>query len=550
MFNNNSVYQYDLDYEFSESLMESADSEGAPAPGASTDHSAGLSYSKTNEQVLGVSEGDAIKTDGQYVYHLQGAFIHIYEVNKGSISFMSIIPLDDINGKEMYLSEDTLIVIGERYESQSNVPEFGCGVYGGDSFTVYTIYDIKDKKNPSLRKTFELEGTSAMSRMVDDKLYFVVNNYSYGWSISEEDELLPKFRNTKDAEGNMRAVPATKVQVFPEMTSATGYMIVGGICVSDTSSAVFDTYLSDGNAFYMNKEALYLTQYDWRSNSTKTNIYKFEASDGRFYFSTKGSVPGTVLNQYSMDVHNDVFRIATTQSDSSVNSGNRILLLDSNMNEVGRTPALANGESIKSVRFMGDMAYMVTYRETDPLYAVDLSTPDSPKVLDALKIPGFSQYLHPVNDNLLVGFGRHTEEVTLKTPDGWTSGTRIADKGLKVSLFDISNPNSLAEADVILLSENSHADAFENPRTLMVDPDNQRFGFIVDYYGDALSTSIHMISVDGQRLNIDAKISIPNDSFYDNARLLLIDDVLYAFGKNTVIAYDTDDYKECGRYKK
>lgn len=172
----------------------------------------------------------------------------------------------------------------------------------------------------------------------------------------------------------------------------------------------------------------------------KTVIHKIAFSGARLEYQATGEVSGHVLNQFSMDENNNFFRIATTRSGSwsrlemaTTDSYNNVYVLDDKLQTVGVLENLAPGERIYSVRFMGDRAYLVTYKQVDPLFAIDLHNPTAPKVLGELKIPGYSTYLHPYADNLLLGFGRDTEV---------DANGATLNKGLKLGLFDVTNPSA------------------------------------------------------------------------------------------------------------
>ncbi|MFN7161244.1 MAG: beta-propeller domain-containing protein [Candidatus Gracilibacteria bacterium] len=177
----------------------------------------------------------------------------------------------------------------------------------------------------------------------------------------------------------------------------------------------------------------------------KTVVQKLGISNGALSYKGYGEVTGQVLNQFSMDEQNGYFRIATTKNQSWSNlapenmreSYNNLYVLDPSMKIAGQIEDIAQGERIYSVRFMQNRAYMVTFKQTDPLFVIDLATPANPKILGQLKIPGYSNYLHPYDDNTLIGFGRQTQEL---------EGGRVLNKGLKLSLFDVTNVAAPKEA--------------------------------------------------------------------------------------------------------
>ena len=192
-------------------------------------------------------------------------------------------------------------------------------------------------------------------------------------------------------------------------------------------------YLGSGQNVYASPENLYvaLTSYRYRimpveaktlslspASTTSTSIYRFKLEDGSLTYTGKGEVPGSILNQFSMDEYNNYFRIATTQGESwrtdEYTSRNNLYILDSDLKIAGKIEDIAPGERIYSVRFTGNRAYMVTFKNVDPFFVLDLSDPHQPEILGALKIPGYSDYLHPYDENHVIGFGKDTVEVGAK----------------------------------------------------------------------------------------------------------------------------------------
>jgi uncharacterized secreted protein with C-terminal beta-propeller domain len=186
-----------------------------------------------------------------------------------------------------------------------------------------------------------------------------------------------------------------------------------------------------------------LSEYDAKKaiENSKTIIHKISINKGLIEYSGKGSVDGRLLNQFSMDEYNKNLRVATSV-DLWLNGGrkqyNNVYVLNNDMNIVGSLKNLAENESIYSTRFMGDKLFLVTFKQIDPFFVINLSDPSNPKVLGYLKIPGYSSYLHPINNTLIVGVGKETGE----NENGGTITT-----GVKISLFDVSDFNNPKEVD-------------------------------------------------------------------------------------------------------
>lgn len=182
------------------------------------------------------------------------------------------------------------------------------------------------------------------------------------------------------------------------------------------------------------QEKLAAMQGEIAKEMEKTFVHRIAIDGGRIEYKTNGEVPGRVLNQFSMDEYDGYFRIATTTG-SDAEQSNHMYVLNADLKIAGKLEDLAAGERIYSVRFLGSKAYMVTFRQTDPLFVIDLSSPDAPRVLGYLKIPGVSDYLHPYDETHIIGVGRDaTDEGRMK--------------GLKIALFDVSdfaNPKEMSK---------------------------------------------------------------------------------------------------------
>ena len=287
----------------------------------------------------------------------------------------------------------------------------------------------------------------------------------------------------------------------------------------------------------------------------KTLIHKIDINGLEISYSGSSEVQGYVLNQFSMDEFNGNFRIATTTGNLFGNfesSSNSVYVLDKDLQIIGEITDIAPGERIYSARFLGEKAYMVTFRQVDPLYAIDLSEPKNPKVMGYLKVTGFSNYLHPIGDNLLLGIGREA------TDEG-------RQEGLKISLFDVSDFSNPKEIDSYVVdSDWSYSEAeyehkavlFDDKRDLLVLPVtySQQLGDKWEYWQGAFVFAVTEtdISLKGkidhkkqQKLN-EGSIS---DVYYDFGyiqRSLFIEDFLYTVSNYMIKANAISDLKELG----
>ena len=246
----------------------------------------------------------------------------------------------------------------------------------------------------------------------------------------------------------------------------------------------------------------------------KTVIHKIAINKDKMEYKAVGEVTGSVLNQFSMDETDGKFRIATTKNqiwsqymdEKEVQSYNNLYVLDENLRAIGSLENLAQGERIYSVRFMQNRAYMVTFQQTDPLFVIDLSNPQSPKVLGKLKIPGFSNYLHPYDDTTLIGIGKDTSE---------REGGGVTTKGLKLSLFDVADVANPKEIDTYVMGGvgsdsialNDHkAFLFSKEKNLLVIPVAIRESVKLNEWGKLTFSGAAVFKVDKNGFELKGKI--------------------------------------------
>jgi len=278
----------------------------------------------------------------------------------------------------------------------------------------------------------------------------------------------------------------------------------------------------------------------------KTDVMRFAINGTQVNYAGKGVVDGSPINQYSMDEHNGYFRIASTDW----NQGTFVTVLNvADMQTVGRTEPMAPGEQMFSMRFMGDMGYVVTFEMVDPLFTIDLSDPHNPKVLGELKIPGFSQYLHPVGSGLMLGIGRDTQEIYTRNANGEEVVVGFQDVGMKVSLFDVRNPFDPIEASVLQLGE-GWTEVSHNPRALMCDSNRNLYGFLVENWDSSgtneWSHNVVILRVENGRVSIAATLSLNSRYGIYGSRLVFIGDTLYVVQESGVIAYNYNSFAQLG----
>lgn len=516
-------------------------------------------YSDTNNQVEGVQEADIIKTDGEYIYTVVDGDVYLLKENGGQPQVLSKIAKTVVPGEEegfyekeefvndIYITENRLVLMKCTMEYTpydggavaEDMAPAGCYM-GGGKYTA-AIYDITDRSDPVLLNELGQSGSIISSRMVGNILYLVSNYYVPG----EIDEADPEtYVPSLYCGDTSRKVPAYDIMLLPE-PNGTQYLTVSSIDVSDPSDFLdTQSILGCGSQIYCNSEnllvALGTSETVDNVSKDKTDLYRFSLKDGAINMESQGSVPGYVLNQFSMDEYNGYFRIVTTENvihyfnDGATASAeqektkNHLFVLDGAMNVVGSIEDLARGEQIYSARFMGDVGYFVTYRQVDPLFTVDLSTPSNPTLLSELKVPGFSNYLHPFGDGLLLGFGQDADE---------ESGTT---QGLKLSMFDTSDLTAVTEKHSVSLGANyMWSNASYNHKAILVDTEKNLIGFPAE--NEYMIYSYSPESGFQKRAQLTLEASGPDDYDYD-LRGFYVDDVFYLYGPRGLAAFSMKDF--------
>lgn len=451
-------------------------------------------YSTTNVQVEGVDEADIVKTDGDYIYYISSKKVIIVNAKDSSnLKIESEIEYENENfyPNELYIYENKLVVIGEK--NNNNYEELVAveTIYPtGKNSSIAKVYNVENKNKPQLEREIEVQGNYLTSRMINDNLYFITNQYLYSFLTKDkeigeidENEFKPAYRDTVISEEE-KYIEYSDIYYFPE-SEDTSYLNIVGFNINDNKEANIDTYLGAGTEIYSSQNNLYITRVKYEYEDTKTHgyynnydvntyIYKFKLEDSRATYINAGSVPGKVLNQFSMDEKDGYFRIATTNSSnwSSETNTNNLYVLNENLEIVGKIEDLAKGEKIYSVRFMQNRAYMVTFVETDPLFVIDLSEPTNPMVLGELKIPGYSKYLHPYDENHIIGFG----EKTKTNEDGG-----VVTDGMKMALFDVTNPNKPQELySVDIGDQGTYSELLYNHKALLFSKEKNIIAFPIN----------------------------------------------------------------------
>ena len=416
----------------SSAYSSSSSSSAAISPASPADPAvAGREYSTTNVQVKDVDEADIVKTDGTYVYVVTGNKLHILKgypaTDAGIIASLQFTGTPE----SLYINGDQLVLIS----SARKQDDFRQCTPGACRYTVpfrqktqVFIYSVKDAAHPALVRQVELDGLYKDSRMIGSTLYFVMHSYLDPYDNGAG------FPAVYDSARGSAEPP---VYYFDRTDSEFYLTTIGAVDIRATDAVKARTFLiGSAGTVYVSSDNLYIAvpaNTNGRT-ATSTDLYSFALDNGELTYSARGTIDGTLLNQFSLDEYGGNLRVTTTVQDYS-RTGNgpssKVTVLDGRMRVVGSVGNLAPTQQIFAARFMGERLYLVTYRETDPLFVIDLAVPEHPAVLGELHIPGYSSYLHPYDATHLIGVGKES-----------TRG------GLKLALFDVSdvhNPRLVSE---------------------------------------------------------------------------------------------------------
>lgn len=436
--------------------------------GAESNMVSGSDYSETNLQVEGVDEGDSIKTDGTYIYVLTDEIVKIVDTKEMKlVAEIAQNPEDDFQINEMYVDGKQLILVGTMF--LHNLEETEDSVYAlhKRSQTVMQVYDISDMTD--IKKTGEIQqdGYYRTSRKIDHIVYLFSDYEPYGADTDSEDGLLPMVNG---------AVLAEDAIYIPRDGQGSRYLIMSAVNVKNAAKMIDQkSILNSGNQFYITKNSVYVIQMDYGSQGISTVPIRFELKNGKMKACAAASLRGELTDTFAIYESDGYLKVLLTDWSSGGNSGtspaNRVYVLDENMQIIGKLSNIAPGETIYSARFVGNLGYFVTYRNIDPLFTVDFSEPSDPQIVGELKVTGFSDYLHFYSDDLLLGLGWETD------PD---SGETI---GLKLSMYDVSNPAKVKEKHKLILKNVNYCEAVSNYKAILVNPENNLIGFSFEYSG-------------------------------------------------------------------
>ncbi|MCX7950429.1 MAG: beta-propeller domain-containing protein [Clostridiales bacterium] len=549
-------------------------------------------HSNTNVQVEGIDESDIVKTDGKYLYvinRVKNEF-NILTADKTPKNVYKLSGKDLLNQKdakdfkdykrEIYLNEMFLYEMGDkkyyillstvnRYKDNQAIPEGPTlrekisimPIYYGEQTTLVSIFEFNNE-HPKIIKQYEISGNVLSSRLKEGKIYLVSTKGFEYHILKENENAIPYYidygNDVVKKEVDINNIKYNKNDVQPIYTIITSIDI-------DKLQLENQVVLGYFENMYMSHDSLYLTKlkssYEENKKSSnvatdvapifyydKTVVYKFELGE-KIVYKKYATVDGMIINQFSMDEYDGYFRIATTENkykDNKNITSSSVYILDKNMNLVGNIKDIAKDERIYSTRFVKDKLYMVTFKQVDPLFVIDLKNPREPKILGLLKIPGYSTYLHPYDENNIIGFGMDTGEM-----EG-----RVVNKGMKVALFDVSDVNKPKQkASIEIGGKGTFSESLYNHKALVEYKKYNLYAFEINEtkYDDSYMlefSGLCLMEVKDGKISIKAKVTHDGLStsqefkYYGGYRGLFVDDLMFVISTEGISVIDLDTMKE------
>lgn len=443
-------------FEFDTGFLSPA---AAPAPTGGND---GSEFSTTNLQEGGVDESDVAKNDGTHLYVLGTSELRIVRaVPAEAMAIVSTVELPRMP-ESLYVTGDTAVVLSRSYGNRGQV-------------TTVTILDVTDRSAPVLRATVEIDGALTTSRLIGSKLHLVLKVLPIlpirpeDGTILEAayDDLIPDV-TIVHPDGRRITRNIIEWQDFYRPLNADGYAVVAVVTVdldAPETSIRSTGVLADAGTVYASSQALYIANgsYDYTLLQSRqaTEIHKFDFTADGAVPAGSGTIPGRLLNRFSLGEHNGYLRAATTigrvaragESDAT----NNVYVLaeeDGELRIVGSVENIAPGEKIYAARFAGDRGFLVTFKKVDPLFTLNLADPTNPVVVGRLKVPGYSDYIHLLGADHLLTIGK----------DSVDAGSFAWFQGVQLSLFNVTDFADPQRVDAEIIGERgTESEALRDP---------------------------------------------------------------------------------------
>lgn len=524
-----------------ESATESATNAFADAPTSS----ANGAFTGTNTQ-NGADEGDIIKNDGRYLYIVSyiNTSSYVKIVDTRDMKVLSELKYDNAEGYslsgEIYIKGDSLVVLYNKLEYlKSGVYNgFVCyDYYGGDGETFADIYDISDRAKPEKLFTVSQDGSLISSRMIGNVLYTVTRYTEFPDGKDEDYYCVPSVNGAE--------IACEDIIHFDEDGVSTYTIITATDITDEKAESGKLSILSNSTGIYCSEGNLYLARNYYADERNKTFITRISLNGTEIRCEASGEVGGCYNDKYAFDEKDGYLRVVTTEYDyKTYRNVCSLYILDEELKTVSSIADITEGlnEEVKAVRFIGEKAYVITFEQTDPLFVLDLSDVKNPAVKGKLFMPGYSTYLHPIRDGILLGIGY-----------GGTEDGEDMSK-LKIALYDVSDMNNPKVLDEFIIN-NGYTDVNYDAKALIHFPAKNIIGIPVTVhsdngYGNPVR-SFAIINYEGDKLSSVSGFVHETESKYyygGNFRGTCIGDYLYTIDTCAVIEHSLSDgekLREC-----
>lgn len=530
---------------------DSAGSDGrAAAPGHST----------TTVQESGVDEPDIVKTDGRLIVTVVGPDLKVVDTTGAAPVEIGSLKLgDEYIDATVLLQGDHAVVFVRANSMIAYDSRMPFAPPPGAITTQVLLVDLSDPSLPTVEATLDVDGDYLDARLVDGVVRMVVSTApalqfpmaEADWNRPEDeltarnktivaestiDDWLPSYRLTSGGtESSGLLVECDRLEHPQDFAGFTTLSVLTLDLAAGLTSGDAVGVLTGGDTVYASTDRLYVATSRWTSvepaadlallpdGNTTTGIHAFvtQGNEPARYVAS-GEVEGRILGRYALSEHDDVLRVATTtdrwdaspEADQSESQLVTLTERDGELVELGRVGGLGKGEQIHAVRYFGPTAYVVTFRQTDPLYVLDLSDPAAPAVDGELKITGYSAYLHEVGEGRLVGVGQEA------TAEGMTIGAQV-------SLFDVADPATPTKLDGHVV-ENAYSQAEWDPHAFLYWPETSQLVLPID--GEAVHGAV-VLAVGADSLTEQGVVTYAGDGsaeYYPTVlRSIVIRDSLY-----------------------
>lgn len=498
-------------------MIAATESQSSASDGAAKTAETGADYSETNLRQQGVDEGDLVKTDGNYLYVVETNQTEVGIVKTGN----ALEETGEIRIKEGWGIEEIYVVPEEKQVilvCSKNLGDVEFYPEEEQAESMILTYDVSEPEEPELEGEVTQSGWYHSSRLAEGVLY-LFTQYDVGTDIQEArpETYIPQVQGKLLEESEI---------FLPPYGQGTLYEIVTAVDLEKPqetreSRAIF----SKGGDLYVSGENIYYYETVWTEKGQRemTTIRKISYRDGELEPEAQGAVDGYINDSFSIDEYEGRLRIVTTVGDT-----NSVTVLDEELQTTGEITGLAKDERIYSARFLGEVGYFVTFRETDPLFSVDFSDPDKPRIIGKLKIPGFSDYLHSYREGQLLGIGMDVDEKTQITG------------GVKLTMFDVTDPADVKEADTYVLENVYNTDVSYDYKAALVDGEKDLIGFPADSEGGRIYYLFSYDTETGFQRLMEEEVNGGGWA----TRGIYIGDRLYVVDGNVIEAYSLEDYEK------